>query len=331
MPAPSMRSLARLAGVSAMTVSMALRNHPRVASVTKDRIQRLARDHGYTPEPEVTKLMRYLRLRRGTRIKPALCALVSRGHLHEYGQLIARSARQRAASLGYSLDHVYVDDYLAHMRRLPGVLRSRGIEGVLLMPMGESTQLVAAADWSDFSLVATSYSLLNLPAHHVVPHQFSNCIRACSELTRLGYRRLGLVLTRQHDVRVHHHYAAALAWHNVNAPEPVRPLICETLVGNVIRSWFEREKPDAILSAGDDQAFEIIRLLSAKQARKIRLVSMSLSRNSRAMGIDERPEEVGARAIDLLANMILRGEKGIPVPPIAIMVEGAWSAGRPAL
>ena len=45
----TVRSLSRLAGVAASTVSRALKNDPRVAPETRERIARLAREAGYTP------------------------------------------------------------------------------------------------------------------------------------------------------------------------------------------------------------------------------------------------------------------------------------------
>ena len=49
----SMRDLGLIAGVSAMTVSKALRNLPKVAPETRRRILRMARAEGYRPDPEL--------------------------------------------------------------------------------------------------------------------------------------------------------------------------------------------------------------------------------------------------------------------------------------
>src|SRR5580692_4026836 len=62
-PRPSMRDIAELAGVSAMTVSKALRNSPKIARRTRERILKIAGRVGYRPDPELTKLMNHLRSR----------------------------------------------------------------------------------------------------------------------------------------------------------------------------------------------------------------------------------------------------------------------------
>ena len=64
---PTMRQLAALAKVSRTTISLALRNHPSIPASTRDRIQQLARQHGYRSDPLITTLMNQLRLSRKKR------------------------------------------------------------------------------------------------------------------------------------------------------------------------------------------------------------------------------------------------------------------------
>src|SRR5688572_14522424 len=56
-----LRAVAEAAGVSLMTVSLALRNSPRVSSRTRTRIAQLADKLGYRPDPEISRLMSRLR------------------------------------------------------------------------------------------------------------------------------------------------------------------------------------------------------------------------------------------------------------------------------
>ena len=45
MPVMTMRELAQLAGVSQATISLALRNHPRISAETKARVAALVKKH----------------------------------------------------------------------------------------------------------------------------------------------------------------------------------------------------------------------------------------------------------------------------------------------
>src|SRR6202453_1900722 len=60
--APTIKTLAKMAGVSNATVSLALRNHPRIRPQERARIQRIATEAGYKPNPLVSHLFAQLRL-----------------------------------------------------------------------------------------------------------------------------------------------------------------------------------------------------------------------------------------------------------------------------
>lgn len=44
-------------------------------------------------------------------------------------------------------------------------------------------------------------------------------------------------------------------------------------------------------------------------------------------GIDENPREVGAAAVDYVAGMIHRNERGVPLLPQRVLIDGTWVDG----
>ena len=68
-----MRQIAALAGVSAMTVSRALRNNPRITPEVRSKVHKVALKLGYRPDPQVVKLMNHLRHRN----KPTFVASIA--------------------------------------------------------------------------------------------------------------------------------------------------------------------------------------------------------------------------------------------------------------
>src|SRR5258708_3652568 len=99
---PSLRNVARLAGVSAMTASRALRNRPRVSADTRAAVLKIAAQIGYRPDPNVAKLMHHLRTRRKLVFQGSICALTNRppDMERDYVDAIVRGASQRADELG---------------------------------------------------------------------------------------------------------------------------------------------------------------------------------------------------------------------------------------
>lgn len=63
----SLREVAAAAKVCVMTVSLALRDNPRISEATRARIKRLAAELGYHPDPELSRLMNHLRASRTAR------------------------------------------------------------------------------------------------------------------------------------------------------------------------------------------------------------------------------------------------------------------------
>jgi DNA-binding LacI/PurR family transcriptional regulator len=329
---PTVRTIARLAGISSTAVSMALRSHPKISAATRARVRQIAEKLNYRPDPEVSKLMHHLRSRRKANFQSTLCAIttIPKESKSAYVSEMIQRAQQRADSLGYSLSVMHIDDEDVTRSDLQRVLRSRGIEGLLLLPVRTPREFDRLLDWREFSVVSTSYSMLSPHFHRVVPHQFSNMMTLCRRLKELRYQRLGFVLRVEHDVRVHHSFSAAVAWQNTfGGTEFVQPLIYSGDQPADLTGWFERERPDVIVPAGIEDEGTLPKRLGLRVPGAVGFASTSVdtSQVARFAGIQERPGEIGARAIELLASMVQRGEKGIPEAPTVTMVEGLWVEG----
>jgi hypothetical protein len=96
----------------------------------------------------------------------------------------------------------------------------------------------------------------------------------------------------------------------------------------LVNKWFRAEKPDAVIAAHDFACRNIATSLRQPLSGRVGFVSANKEGGSIIAGIEERPEEIGASAIDQLAAMTLRGERGVPTVPKTTMVEGEWVEGR---
>jgi DNA-binding LacI/PurR family transcriptional regulator len=327
---PTTRMIAALAGISKTAVSMALRHHPKISAATRNRVHKIAARLGYRPDPHVAKLMHHLRLARKPRFQSLICALTTmEDKSASYMSAIAASARTRADALGYGFTVMQVEDRPGRRPDLHRILRSRGVEGLLLLPMQTPHAFDDLIDWRDFSVLAATYAVLSPEFHRVVPHQFGNMLLVCHELARRGYRRIGLVLDKRQDLRVHHHFSAAVAWQSLlGGTELVRPLIHDTPLPAGVSEWFERERPDAIIAGGQADGESIAHALGLRIPGPVGFVLTDRSETALFAGIDQRPADIGARATEILSGMIQRGEKGAPAVPTVTMIEGRWVAGK---
>ena len=334
-PHPSLRTIAGAAGVCPMTVSLALRAHPSIPAVTRLRIQRLARTQGYRPDPTVAKLMRHLGTRRSARFRANLCALTpALPFVRPQGYLdrMLRSLRERADSLGYGFSIINLDDYAGPRSRLRRVLRGRGVEGIILTPMSEPRDLSPVLNWDEFSVVSVTPSVLQPHFHSVSPNHYDNMRCVCHELTQSGYRRIGLAIPADRDLRVRHRWSGAIAWHNLyGGATPIPPLIDESSGTDLdrarLRSWLGEYRPDVVVTDLVEEVLaETIRTALPPRSRP-GIVGMSWPKPFADAGIDQKVEDIGVSAVELLAGMIQHGEKGAPETPRTTMVDGKWMQG----
>lgn len=334
---PTLRSLAAEAGVSPMTVSLALRNSREVSTATRRRLQRLAARRGYQPDPTITKLMHHLRARVPARFRASICGLrqtwaPERIRPGNYLVRLEQGLHARADELGYSLSMIDLDEYPS-ASQLQRVLLSRGIEGLVLLPMRAPCDLVDRLDWTVFSTVSATPSVTAPCFHGVMPHHFENMLRACAQLTGGGYKRIGLALTSEWEQRVHHRWTGGLAWQNLyGGTKPVAPFIDAHSGPNVtphaFLAWLAHEQPDVILCETHDRVAFAAMLNSLPPSRRPAVATLNWPNAPANAGIDQRPERIGEVAIEILAGMLLRGEKGVPALPNTTMIDGRWATGK---
>jgi DNA-binding LacI/PurR family transcriptional regulator len=318
-----------------MTVSLSLRNHVSIPERTRQRIRQIAEKLGYKPDPLIGKLMQQLRLGGRRRANFSLCLLAPRPTQsgRTYHGLIAEGAKRAAQELGYFFDSVEIDEAFAHPERLRRMLYSRGIEGVILGPMFPPADLTPLLDWSRFSVVSTSNSVIGPTVHRVVPNQFANALLLGQEMNRRGHRRLGLLISRDLDERTGHRLDAAIQWLNhENGVRDLETLRWEASMPSaaMLQRWVNRHRPDVLIT---DSAHNLETFLREVPRLKVMPVATTttIDPEPRFDGILENPEAVGAAAVELLSVLFQRGERGLPEVPRTVMIGGTFhpAAKRP--
>jgi LacI family transcriptional regulator len=322
-----LREIAAAAGVCLMTVSLSLRGSPKISSATRDRVQRLARNLGYQPDPEISRLMRHLRTSRTTQGKVGLAILdfyPERDFTeNSYSHRIREGATSRAGELGFGVTPLHAADYEFNLKHVLKIVRHRGLDGVLLLPSVAPIELDARETWDGLSVVATSNSILSPRFHSVVPHQFANMMRLIDIMHAQGHRKICAIFDEFFDERTAHNFTAALNWHRHGGRTLVLPnqMAAADKASLVVR-WLEEHEPDLVFAqASDHVANALPKLKRRKKLPPPAVVGLGKSIASSTSYLDERPELVGAAAVDLLAGMIYYHENGIPEHPRTTMID----------
>jgi DNA-binding LacI/PurR family transcriptional regulator len=329
-PRVGLRDIASAAGVCLMTVSLSLRGSPKISAATRDRIQQLADQMGYRPDPEISRLMRHLRSSRTMQGKVGLVIVdfypTADFVENSYNQRIRQGAIRRATELGFSATALHAADCDFNLKHLLKVVRHRGLDGALLLPSVATTKLDPSVDWRDISVVATSNSILAPRFHSVVPHQFANMMRLIETMQSRGHRRICAIFDEFFDERTAHNFTAAVNWHHhghrtlvlpgkMNAPEKAA----------LVTHWIEKHQPDLIFAQASDAVADAMpQLRRSRRGKPFEIVGLGAASEFSMSYLDERPELVGSGAVDLLAGMIYYHETGIPEHPRTTMIDCAF-------
>ena len=330
---PTMQEIADVVGVSRMAVSLALRNSPKISAKTGARIREVADAMGYRPNPMVSALMTQLRHGREV-MRPTTIAYVTAhptadgwrqpGVFTEF----FTGAKKRAADLGYTLEEWWLRRPGLSEQRFSDILVTRHILGVVVAPLPAGGGTLGL-DWPRFASAAIGYSVTSPIIHRASNDQYSTIRLAIAELTRLGYRRIGMAMTRDGDERVNRHWSAGMLVYQSTIPpeQRVPSLLAEGAFDPAFTSWFQSHQPDAIVSQ-EPQCVRVLQHLGARIPRDVGFAHLGLvDGDTEWAGVNQASEVVGAAAVDLVDGQLRRNERGLPARQKTVLVPGHWVPG----
>jgi LacI family transcriptional regulator len=332
-PRATLRDIARRAGYHYSTVSLALREHPRIPAATRDRIRKIADALGYRPDAALSALCAYREQKLPAHRQSVIAWLTNHRTPTQWQRSACNrdyfaGASLRAAERGYTIECFWLAEPGMTGRRMTQILWTRGIQGILLPPQERICSI--DLDWDKLSAVTFGYTLIQPRLNLVSNHDYRTMGTLFAELERRRYRRVGLVNLRDHDERVDHNWLAAyLVEENRVCPENrLGPLIMGRWSDELFLEWFSENKPDAIVT----RLPEVLSCLEQAGFRvptDVGVAFHSLDEGRRGLsGMKKNSFQIGIMAIDLLVDMLHRNERGVPVIPYMLMVEGSWCEGR---
>lgn len=321
----SIRDLAKAAGVTTTTVSLALKNHPRISLMTRTRVHETAKAMGYAPDPTLSKLMCHLKNKK-TRTDFETVAWVE----HEtnpfrksFAAGIYDGARRRAEALGYKLELFRLDKENT-ASRVSEILYARSIAGMLLSPNFCDLNSVNM-EYKRFATVTAGFRSMNPGLHAVVPDEFDNASCCIQRLHALGYKRIGFYASTCCGARDTQRWLGAILGITRNSGSPLPVLLTpgSADVEEEVTAWLRKHELDALITP-HPHVYDWLQKKEGNVGFVLTGVN-SASESSAFSGIDERSDLIGATAMDLLASQLLRNDSGIPEAPKIINVPGAWS------
>lgn len=334
----TLQEVAREAGVSMMTVSRALRDVPKVAAETRERVMSVAKKLGYQPDPHLARMMKMVRGRKRVRLRAVMAVI--REHVPKdellgpsYQYMSIDDIRQRAQGYGYEAEEFWLGKDGLTPKRLQRILHARGIEGVLVSP--QSAQLPCSElDYSPFAAVTFGYAMREPSLHLCAGNMNLGMQIAAAELTARGYRRPGVAITKWIDDRSQNGYSGGWFHFQQSLPRAQQVPMLHLPHNNISRSfaafskWMEEHRPDAIISF-DTHVPGWLKRMGLRIPQDIGFVVHDWTPAMTGYaGIYQRRDHLAASAVDLVVTQLSLHERGVPPVPRQIMIPPQWMAGE---
>jgi DNA-binding LacI/PurR family transcriptional regulator len=330
----TLRDIALRLRLSSMTVSRALRDDPRITPARRELIRKTAEELNYRPDAMAVAL----RGRGNSQPQGIQAELAWLNHwkeperLQRYREfaLMWEGARAAAEKNGYRLREFAVGERLS-FTRFDSILRSRGVQGILVPPHGGAAGAEpdeASLDWARYAVVRIGYSVRRLPAEIVVGNHLQGTLLALSRIAAKGYQRVGYVCMVDPSAFSH----AGFLTFQVELPEERRVPLLMLQHGErggrlrVLSEWLRAHRPDAILTEVGD-LHTLLTELGVRVPEDIGLASTSCLDGPAEAGIDQHSDLIGQTAVETLIRLIHTHHFGLPERHREVLVQSSWRDG----
>lgn len=356
----TLQLIATRLGLSKTTVSVALRGKPGVSDAMRARIIAEAAKLGYRPNPVAAELMSMVRSRRKRQTAETIAFINT---FREDPTLLFRirtfhdfftGAQEQAAFYGYKLEEFRVGGSRMSSDRLDGVLKARGLRGVIVGPRWFDEPEITI-DWNAYSCVLVGETTYGASIYRVCNHHAHTTELALTKLAALGYRRIGLQLVANYESVRHFDFLAGVepaqravgdatrfivqVQPRVSSPRnllvPPEERQAQYLdytnrhVIPKIAEWVQKERLDALVTlAGYD--IKTIRSIRTHRNQPLGFARLDVHPDEPCTGVVQHGRDIGRTAMDLLRSLLHAGERGVAPRPRVLLVEGEWFPGETA-
>lgn len=327
--APTIKDVAAKVGLSEAAVSLGLRHTGNISAATCKRIEKVAREMGYRPNPHAAAL--------GTRARPGDAkgvplAIMMRPLKAGAGlypiQSIVQGIAERSGELGYRTECFPVQNS-TEFPHLLKTLRSRGFLGIFVPPIGHDFR-ARDFDWSQFSVVGCGRYDHSSLFHTVRQEIFESTRFLLDKIIHRGYRRICLGLLK-HDLPLLDDYAR-MAVAQISTPPGGKPAeVFFSPLGESLSSfvdWVRAKKADAVVGFSAAHYYALV-AAGLKIPRDMAFAALHHDEVDTLNLTSLRPldQEIGIVAANRMDAMIRHHERGIPAVAEQITIRAEFLPG----
>ena len=338
---PTIKDVARVAGVHFTTVSMALRGHPSIPATTRDRIVSAAGRIGYQRDAIFSALSNRRSRGANQSFIPRIAFISNISPLEEFQRHSAHralldGAQRQSEALGYKFELLLLGAGEHTSASLYKYLKKNSITGLIIGGF-ESGRTTLELPWSEFCVVKVDSRHMDPPVAIVSTDQFNGVRVAIQQMRALGYRRLGIAVGLHDEEGTDDMHVSGLLAEmpDIGTKDWIPPLLFPRNASGpdvipLLGAWIKEHKIDAVICNWTS----IRQLLSESGYRvpqDIACACLCMSRKNPALaGIVSNMGLVGQRASTLLATLLRSERRHSPNLATTTLVQGNWYDGSSA-
>jgi LacI family transcriptional regulator len=184
----TIKDIAKLAGVSATTVSMALNYHPKISRKTREKIATIAKELLYYPNYVARSLVSK---------KSKTLGLIITSILNPFYPELAKGIEDKAMALGYNIILCSTNYNPRLQKPFIDLLRSKGVDGIIFTSVEIDDPDIQPLLDDNFPFVLVNRRTVNHELEkkidYVVLDNFSGGYMAMQHLQKLGHSRIAII------------------------------------------------------------------------------------------------------------------------------------------
>lgn len=331
---PTLQDIAKLAGVGKATVSLALRNDPKITAATRERVRVAAEQLHYRPDPALARIAAH---RWRTREHPSdiTVAFITMDHPWTRTEPLTDlrlGATEQGERLGYHIEHFRLECFPGP-EQLARVLFHRGIRGVLVGLIFRE-DFARRFPWQSFTSVGCSLGYFQSPVTFVVSDFHHAMERAWREAVKAGYRRIGVALLEElAAVDNFDKVSAALFCQSQLNPElDAIPVVHFQLEDRAaFQKWLREHEPEVVIGFNDTVHWWL-QEAGRRVPEEVAFISVDTDgvlKNDRVMLSGMNPDYafIGRTSVGQLDILLRTHQQGIPERPLTVHVPSLWIQG----
>lgn len=331
-PRCTIKDVAAKAGVAVSTVSYALRKHPSIPPATCQRIQDVATQLGYQPDPQISALMAHIGRGRAVHSSGRIALVWMHGRrtqtrTEDFFVQMREGAATRAKLRGYQLEEFWPTEDRLSGARLSTILRARGISSVIFSPSIEGVAADYALHWEHFACVVLGHARWPVELHRVAHDHYHAICESLQRMTAAGVTRPAIVLTEEINQRTDCAVKAAFMTHHPSETK-ARGLIyaLDQKGPRGFSSWLRTHDPDGLLLLRREMWTELAspRLQKLHTAGRIWCANWQARDPLTLPGVQQRYDLAARAAVDLVTGLEQSRSLGLPDHPQYVQIRGDW-------